>query len=165
MKNISALILILSLCFSISVFSQATASFTASVTIIQPIGITTTSDLSFANVDAKNGGEITLSPNSIRTTSGEVALSDGGIVSAASFEITGEPGYTYGISLPDNNYVLSNGSETMEINNFTTDFNSESALAEGSQTINVGATLKMNPNQTPGYYATQAPLNVTVTYN
>tara|TARA_R100000935_G_C2830171_1_gene164586 strand:+ start:713 stop:1159 length:447 start_codon:yes stop_codon:yes gene_type:complete len=146
-------------------FAQATATFNASVTIIQPIGITTTSDLKFANVDAKNGGDVTLSPNSIRSTSGEVELSDGGIVSAASFEITGESGYTYALTLPSDNYILSNGSETMEINNFTTDYNSDNVLASGSQTINVGATLKVNPNQTPGTYVNQGGFNVTVNYN
>ncbi|CAM4139543.1 DUF4402 domain-containing protein [Gillisia hiemivivida] len=165
MKNIHTLIGILTLCFSSMSFAQATATFNASVTIIQPIGITTTSDLKFANVDAKNGGEITLSPNSTRTTSGDVALSDGGIVSAASFEITGESGYTYAVSLPGDNYVLSNGSETMEINNFTTDFNSDNTLTAGSQKINVGATLKVNPNQTPGNYVNQGGFNVTVNYN
>ncbi|WP_034925414.1 DUF4402 domain-containing protein [Gillisia sp. CAL575] len=165
MKNINALILILLLCFSSMSFAQATATFNASVTIIQPIGITTTSDLKFANIDAKNGGEVTLSPNSTRSTAGEVLLSDGGTVSAASFEITGEPGYTYGITLPGDNHVLSNGTETMVINNFTTDFNGDNALASGPQTINVGATLKVNPNQTPGNYINQGGFNVTVNYN
>ncbi len=165
MKNVQTFIGILILCFSTSIFAQATASFNASVTIIQPIGITTTSDLKFANVDAKNGGDVTLSPNSTRSTSGEVELAEGGAVSAASFEVTGEPGYTYSVTLPGDNYVLSNGSETMEINNFTSDFNSENALAVGSQTINVGATLKVNPNQTPGNYVNQGGFNVTVNYN
>jgi len=165
MKNINALIQILLLCFSSMSFAQATATFNASVTIIQPIGITTTSDLKFANIDAKNGGEVTLSPNSTRTTSGEVELSDGGAVSAASFEITGQSGYTYAVTLPEDNYVLSNGSETIQIKNFTTDFNSDNVLASGSQKINVGATLHVNPNQTPGNYVSQGGLNVTVNYN
>ncbi len=165
MKNIRTFIGILILCFSSSIFAQATASFNASVTIIQPIGITTTSDLKFANVDAKNGGEITLSPNNTRTTSGDVELADGGTVSAASFEITGQPGYTYAVTLPSDSYVLSNGSESIEINNFTTDFNSDNSIAIGTQTINVGATLKVNPNQTPGNYVNQGGFNVTVNYN
>lgn len=165
MKTLILLFAFITFCLSTNVFAQATANFNASVTIIQPIGITTTSDLNFANVDAKNGGEITLSPNSIRTSVGEVELSDGGNVSAASFEITGESGFTYGVTLPLDNYVLSNGSESMIINNFTTDFNGENALVTGSQKINVGATLKVNPNQTPGFYSTMEPLNVTVTYN
>jgi len=165
MRNVNTLLAILAFGFSNIIIAQATATFNASVTIIQPIGITTTSDLSFANVDAKNGGDITLTPNSTRTSSGDVTLAEGGNVSAASFEITGEPGYTYSVTLPSDNYVLTNGSETIEINNFTTDFNSNKALAEGSQTVNVGATLKVNPNQTPGNYVNQGGFNVTVNYN
>ena len=165
MKNIKTIIGILFLCFSSAVFAQATATFNASVTIIQPIGITTTSDLSFANVDARNGGNITLTPSSTRSSTGEVALEEGGVVSAASFKITGEPGYTYSVTLPSDNYVLSNGSETIEINNFTSDFNNNTALADGSQIINVGATLKVNPNQTPGTYVSQGGYTVAVNYN
>lgn len=165
MKNTYTLLTIFCCCFTNFLFAQATANFTASVTIIQPIGITTTSDMSFANVDAKNGGKITLSPNSTRTSSGDVELTDGGSISAASFEVTGEAGLTYAVTLPSDNYVLSNGSESIIINNFTTDFNSDNAFAGSSQTINVGATLEVNPNQTPGNYVSQGGLNVTVNYN
>ncbi len=165
MKNIYLLLTIIALCFTNIIFAQATANFSASVTIIQPIGITTISNLSFSNVDAKNGGEVTLTPNSTRTTNGDVELAEGGNVSAASFEITGESGYTFAVTLPSDNYVLSNGNETIEINNFTSDFNNETALADGSQIINVGATLKINPNQTPGNYVNQGGFNVAVNYN
>lgn len=165
MKNICTLLTFTALCFTNIIFAQATASFNASVTIIQPIGISTTSDLSFANVDAKNGGTVVLAPNSSRTTSGGVELSDGVTGSAASFEITGEPGYTYSVTLPSDSYVLSNGSESMVIDNFTTNFNSGNTLAVGSQTINVGATINVNPNQNPGKYVNQGGFNVTVNYN
>ncbi|HSM62881.1 MAG TPA: DUF4402 domain-containing protein [Gillisia sp.] len=165
MKNLYILLTFSALCFTNIIFAQATANFTASVTIIQPIGITTTSDMNFANVDAKNGGTITLTPNSTRTSTGDLELAEGGSISAASFEVTGEPGLTYAVTVPNNDYVLSNGSESIIINNFTTDFNSDNALATGSQTINVGASLEVNPNQTPGNYVSQGGLNVTVNYN
>lgn len=165
MKNNQLLFAFFTLCFSSVVFSQATASFSASVTVIQPVGITTTSNLKFSKIDAKNGGEVTLTPNSTRTTSGGIVLAEGGVASAASFEISGEPGYTYDISLPNETYELSNGDETILINNFTSDFNSETALATGSQIINVGATIKLNPNQTPGNYVNHSGFNVDVNYN
>lgn len=165
MKNIQLLITIFTLCFTNIIFAQATANFTASVTIIQPIEITTTSDMNFAYVDAKNGGIVTLSTNSIRTSTGDLELAEGGSISAASFEVTGEPGLTYAVTVPNNDYVLSNGSESIIIKHFTTDFNSDNALATASQTINIGASLEVNPNQTPGNYVSQAGLNVTVNYN
>lgn len=145
--------------------AQATANFTASVTIIQPIGITTTSNMNFANVDAKAGGEVILTPNNTRISNGGVVLEQANGLSAASFEITGEPGFAFSITVPESEYVLTNGSESIIIKDFTSSLAEGGSLAGGSATVNVGATLKINPNQTPGLYNSQGPMNVTVNYN
>lgn len=145
--------------------AQATANFTASVTIIQPIGITTTANLNFASVDAKSGGEVILTPDNTRISTGGVVLKEAGGLSAASFEITGEPGFAFSITVPESEYVLTNGSESIIIKDFTSSLAEGGSLAGGSATINVGATLKINPNQTPGLYNSQGPMNVTVNYN
>lgn len=165
MKNIQLLIAIFTLCFSNTIFAQATANFNASVTVIQPIGITTTSNLNFANVDASKGGELTLSPDTSISSTGGVALVDGGNASAASFEVTGAPGYTFDVTLPADNYVLTNGSETIEINDFTSSIEGETALVDGTYVFKVGATLNLNPNQSPGYYVSEGGLTVAVNYN
>ncbi|CAM4209290.1 DUF4402 domain-containing protein [Gillisia limnaea] len=145
--------------------TSATANFTASATIIQPITITTTSDMNFANIDAKTGGQIILTPDNIRTSSGGVVLAGEENLSAATFIVTGQSGYTYDISLPEDIYTLSNGIENMVINNFTSSISNGNLIADESQIIRVGATLNVNANQTPGFYSTPAPLNVTVNYN
>jgi len=145
-------------------YAQATATFTATATIIQPITIATTSQMNFAKIDAKNGGEVILTPESTRYTSGEVELDEATNVSAASFTVSGQQGYTYAITLPASQYELINGSDKMIIKDFTTDVNSGS-LAEGNQSFRVGATLSVNPNQKPGNYVTSNNINVTVNYN
>lgn len=145
--------------------TSATASFTASVTIIQPIGITTTSNMNFANLDAKSGGEVILSPDNTRITTGSVELANDAAVSAASFEVTGEDGFAFSISLPGNDFVLSNGSENMIIKDFTSSLAEGGSLAGGSKIVRVGATLKVNQNQTPGEYNSDTSMNVTVNYN
>ncbi len=145
--------------------AQATASFTASVTIIQPIGITTTSNMNFAGLDAKSGGAVTLTPDNIRISTGGVELADGAQVSAAAFEVTGEQGFAFNITLPEREQVLTNGSETITIKNFTSNLGENRNLSNGSKTVRVGATLDINPNQTPGVYTSPAPMNVTVNYN
>ena len=145
--------------------SQASASFTASVTIIEPIGITTTSNMNFANVDAKTGGTVILAPDNTRTTSGGVELEEATGVSAASFEVTGEQGVSFSLSLPENEYILTNGSENIIIKDFTSSLAASGNLQSGSQTVRVGATLDVNPNQTPGIYTSEGPMNVTVNYN
>ena len=157
-------ILILSLIFTGIGYAQATANFTATATIIQPITIATTSQMNFAKIDAKNGGDVILTPESTRYTSGEVELDEATSVSAASFTVSGQQGYTYAITLPQSEYELTNGSEKMTLKDFTTDIKSGS-LAEGTQSFRVGATLKVNANQQPGIYNTLNNLNVTVNYN
>lgn len=146
-------------------FGQATANFTASVTVIQPIGITTTSDMDFANLDASSGGAVVLTPESTRMTTGGVRLKDSGNVSAARFEITGQSGLAFSVTLPQNQYVLSNGRESIIIRDFTSSYNSSGILAENTQILKVGATIDVPPNQTPGRYSNQTPLSVTVNYN
>lgn len=145
--------------------AQATASFTASVTIVQPIGITTTSNMNFANVDAKSGGEVILTPDNIRISNGGVELKEATGLSAASFEVTGEPGFAFSITLPENEYVLTNGNESMIIKDFTSSLAEGGNLSNGAKLVRVGATLNVNPNQTPGIYSSPAAMNVTVNYN
>lgn len=145
--------------------TSATASFTASATIIQPIGVTTTSNMNFANLDAGSGGAVILTPENTRITSGNVVLADGATVSAASFEVTGEEGFAFSISLPENDYLLSNGNENMIIQDFTSNLGEGASLAGGSKIVRVGATLNINPNQPPGVYYSDTSMNVTVNYN
>ncbi|APS39710.1 MULTISPECIES: DUF4402 domain-containing protein [Salegentibacter] len=148
------------------VFAQAsaTANFTASATIIQPIGITTTSNMQFANIDAQNGGAVILTPENTRITTGELVLADGGNFSAATFEVTGQSGFAFGISLPRGTHRLSSGSESMILQDFTTNYDGSSINGDG-KTIRVGASLIVNPNQKPGDYKTNNDLQVTVNYN
>lgn len=166
MLRITTLILFLSIITVNSLFSQAsaTANFTASATIIQPIGITTTNDMQFANIDARNGGAVILTPENTRITNGDIELAEGGTVSAATFEVTGQTGFAFGISLPKGSHRLSSGSETMILQDFTTNYDGSSIAGDG-KTIKVGASLIVNPNQQPGNYKTNGDLQVTVNYN
>ncbi len=151
--------------YGVQAQTSATANFTASATIIQPITITNTSDMNFANIDAKTGGQIILTPDNTRLSSGGVVLAGGENLSAATFIVSGQAGYTYDISLPGETFTLTNGIENMVINNFTSSIGDGNLIADESQIIRVGATLNVNANQTTGFYSTPAPLNVTVNYN
>jgi hypothetical protein len=85
-------------------------------------------------------------------------------VTAASFEITGQQGFSYSVSLPQGEFELTNGAESMIIREFTSD--SQGGLfGDGPGVIRVGASLKVNPNQKPGIYHTTAPLQLSVNYN
>ena len=97
--------------------TSATASFTASATIIQPIGITTTSNLNFGNIDAQQGGAVILIPENIRYTTGGVELAEEENLSPATFIVTGQPNLAYNVILPPNRYTLTNGKEEMILEN------------------------------------------------
>ncbi|MCM8570147.1 DUF4402 domain-containing protein [Gramella jeungdoensis] len=143
---------------------SATASFTATVTIIDPIEIQATSDMNFASIDARNGGTVTLNPDNTRSSSGDVLLDNTSGVSAATFEIKGQSGYSFDLCLPEGDFVLVNGPENITIKDFTSDLKTQTLLA-GTQMIRLGATLEIAPNQRPGVYSSPAPIEVTVNYN
>ena len=145
--------------------TQATATFTASVTIIEPIGIKNTSDMNFAAVDAKKGGTVVLTPDNDRLVSGGVELADGTNVSAASFRVTGEKGFSFSVSLPQGEYILSNGSQNIILRDFTSNLDGSGELTSGTSEFRVGASIEIEPGQTPGNYVTTGPLPVTVNYN
>lgn len=144
--------------------ASATANFKASATIIEPIGITTTSHMNFANIDARNGGTVTLNPDNTRTATGGLELKEAANVSAATFLVTGQQEYSFNISLPQGSHQLRNGEKAMTIQDFTAELN-QSSLGDGPATLMVGASLFVNPDQEPGIYKTVADLQVTVNYN
>src|SRR5690606_21979101 len=109
--------------------------------------------------------EVILTPDNARITTGGIELAEGGQVSAATFEVTGQAGFTFAITLPEDQYTLSNGRENIIIKDLTSNYDGTGLLAQGTHRISVGATLDIDPNQTPGKYVSRAPLNVTVNYN
>lgn len=152
--------------------AQAQSSVTASMfaEVIAALTATEQSQMSFGKFSPQiNGGEIHLSPQGVRSISGNVALSGGG-QSAGSFIITGEDQATYSITLPTSQALLTNstGTKTMVVTGW------ESIPAAGigvgvinggSQEVKVGATLlvgSMNDNPVGIYTGTY---NITFAYN
>ena len=143
---------------------SATASFTASVTVIDPIEIQTISDMNFASIDGSKGGTVILKPDNTRISRGEVILDNTAGVSAASFQIIGQKGYTFNISLPGNDYSLLNGRNSIRIKDFTSDLKAGNILGD-SRIVKLGATLEIAPNQESGVYTSTTPFEITVNYN
>ena len=143
--------------------NSASANFTASATIIEPISIRTTSNMSFASINAGNGGSVILNPDHTRSATGDVRLDNSGNVSAATFEVMGQNGYSYNINIPSGSFKMVNGPDELVLKNFNT--GSSSVLTSDSQTISLGATLEIEPQQKPGLYITPSPIEITVSYN
>lgn len=169
MKNfkMSLTLAILITGFSSSLFAQASATASATATIVTPIAIGKTADMNFGNVAVINSGTVILAPAGTRTSTGGVTLpATNGTVTAASFNVTGEGAYTYSITLPASHTIThTNTVNEMVVNNFTSAPSGTGALTSGAQVLNVGATLNVGSGQLAGTYSSGSPFSVTVNYN
>ncbi len=104
--------------------------------------------------------EVTVTPAGARSSVDVDLL--GGVPSAASFDVTGEPAQTYFITLPSP-ATLTSGGNTMTVDTFNHDAGVTPTLAGGSDTFNVGATLHVGATQASGTYSDT--YSVTVNYN
>jgi hypothetical protein len=158
---------IIALGFSTASFAQVSATATASGTIVTPIAITKTVDLNFGNMAVSaTAGTVILAPAGTRTITGGVTLpANTGTVTAAEFNVTGQAGYTYSITLPTTPTTVASGANTMTVNAFTSTPSSTGTLTAGAETIKVGATINVGANQAAGTYTSATPFTVTVNYN
>jgi len=154
---------------AITVSAQITAFATGTANVITPIQIINAGDLNFGNisVNSTSAGKVILTPDNVRSATGGVTLPVAvGTYSSASFKVTGISSSTYAITLPPTACIISNGSNSITVDNFTSNPSGTGALSNGgSQTINVGATLNVNAGQVSGTYISVTGFPVKVNYN
>jgi hypothetical protein len=124
--------------------------------------------MNFGNVAVSaTAGTVIMTPGGVRTLTGGVTLpTTAGTVTAASFNVTGAPNYTYTITLPSTATTISYLTNNMTVNAFTSSPSTTGALsAGGTQTLTVGATLNVGASQVAGNYTSATPFTVTVNYN
>jgi hypothetical protein len=127
--------------------------------------------MNFGNVavQSSTGGTVLLTPAGTRTPGGGVTLpAVTGSVSAASFDVSGTPNYTYSISLPTSTTTVTSGANEMTVDSWTstpTEAAGGTLNASGVQTIKIGASLNVAAAQAAGTYVSGTPFEVTVNYN
>lgn len=140
----------------------ATASATASATVLTPIAIAKTADMSFGSLYADNvtAGTLVLATDGSRTVTGGVTTgATGG--AAASFTVTGTTDAAYVVTLPTTAVTITDGTNNMTVDTFTD--NSTGTLTGGSVSFQVGATLNVAAGQVANAYS--GSFNVTANYN
>nr|NQU90936.1 DUF4402 domain-containing protein [Bacteroidota bacterium] len=144
--------------------TSASATSNATATIITPIALTNTQPLAFGNIAASTtAGTVTIATAGTRSSLGGVTPSAIGVFNNAIFTVEGQGDATYAIALPAST-TISNGTETMTVDNFISDPSSTGLLSSlGAQTMNVGATLNVGISQAVGNYT--GTYSVTVSYN
>jgi hypothetical protein len=136
--------------FVTPVFAKAQSSVTAHATaeVIQALAATEGSALNFGRFSPESsGGEIRLTPDGVRSSTGSVALS-GGLYNPASFYITGQPDFSIVINLPTAPILLTNSvnGKTMTVLNWESIPSTASSIKiqnSGILNINIGATLRV----------------------
>jgi hypothetical protein len=141
----------------------ASATATASAKIYQPISIAKASDLNFgAMIATPTAGTVRLDPAGVRTASGGAVLASAAGVSAASFDVAGEPNTSFAVGLPGSIQITS-GANSMTVDNFTTGASAYLLDSAGASGLSVGANLSVAANQPAGLYS--GSFSVIVAYN
>jgi len=141
----------------------ATSSATASATVLTPIAISTTTNMSFGDLYADNVaiGTVVLAVDGSRTVTGSVALGPTA-GAAAVFAVTGTASATYSVTVPAGDVTITSGANTMIVNTFV--HNSGGALdGTGNDSFNAGATLNVGISQPAGAYS--GSFNMVANYN
>jgi hypothetical protein len=173
-KLLSAIVLIAG--FTTSIMAQATVNSTAGVNILTPLSISEAFSMNFGTIGVQNetGGTVVITTTGVRSATDGVTLSGlAPFFSLATFIVTGEPLYTYSITLPGTiTITLADNSTSMTISSLlaksASGIESNSAtgtlLADtGSESFTVGGTLTVEAAQLAGLYS--GTFSVTVAYN
>jgi hypothetical protein len=158
--------------FGVNVNAQvtnATANAPTTATIVAPLTITKTVDMNFGNVATTGvAGTVVLATSNSQTATGGVMLSPSnlGTHTAASFDITGEGAYAFGVVLPSSLTITEPvTSQTMTVNTFTMNLLATgNHLSSGAANLLVGATLNVKAVQAVGVYTNATGFAVTVAY-
>jgi hypothetical protein len=169
MKQIikSLAIAVVMLAFAGTVQAQtATATSDAAAVIIAPLSITNTGGLHFGTImRSATAGDVSIATDGTRSSSGGVTLSAlAPLHSVATFDLEGESGNDVIITLPAS-ATISNGTQTMTVDNFVSDPDDANPVTLGGAAIelSVGATLNVAANQASGAYT--GTFDVRVDYN
>ncbi len=165
------LIFVLStICCNSALNAQGSVTARSSAEVITSISALEGAVLNFGRFSPQEaGGEIIISPDGSRYSSGTVVLG-GGLYNQAIFYITGQPEYNVAISLPTMPTMLTNllNGKTMQVHKWTSSPSLESQITlptSGALNLNMGATLKVGDfNENPvGIYS--GTYIITFSYN
>lgn len=134
-------------------------------TPVSALTLSNTQGIGFGAFAAGAGGSVVISPSGARSARGDVVLVSSDLGRPAQFTVSGDPDFTYSITMPtDGAIVLSDGAgHSMTISTFTSSPALTGQLSvAGTQQISVGATLNVGASQPAGNYSGSFP--VTVNY-
>lgn len=141
-------------------------AFANQQTPVSALSLSNTRAIGFGAFAAGTGGSVVISPVGGRSASGGVVLISASDGAPGQFTISGDPDFTYSISLPSDGTVeLTDGAgHRMTVNGFTSSPSLSGQLNfAGTQELAIGATLNVGANQPAGNYS--GGFLVTVNYD
>ena len=146
--------------------TAATVTATGNANVLTPLSITENTQMEFGDVAGLVASDSTVN----LTTAGGTSSSDGATVfgtgstdAAGSFTVNGSGNLAYTISLPADSVVTLTGTGfPMDVDGFIHNAGGSPALAAGTATFAVGATLTIPGGQTADAYS--GSYDVTVNY-
>lgn len=139
--------------------APVTESATARAEIVQALTVTNTADLDFGSI-ALSGVAGTVVVDSTGALASCTNVTCYSTTSAASFDVTGSFNKSLTVSLPAGLTTLGNGTDTLELSNYTT--SAAAVVGEtyytivldgtGAATFTVGGTLSLDGTESEGIY-------------
>lgn len=140
----------------------ANVTANASANIHAPLTIGETTAMHFGDIGLA-AGNVTISAAGARSTTGPELITGAGLETAALFTVGGSGNLAYSITLPASTTVT-NGTSSPTVNAFNHNAGGAPALAAGSDTFNVGATLVLTGAEDTTTTAYTGTYTVTVNY-
>lgn len=162
-KGVAGAAVVAALGISSMAYAADTETATAEVEILEALtlAVQSGSTLDFGQIAVNGLGTATLDPtdDSVTCTANLICV---GTPSAVHFDVDGTADASVGITLPSASVLLSNGTDDITLQNFTSDVASVT-LTGGSASFAVGGELDIAAGITSGVYT--GTFDVTVEYN
>jgi hypothetical protein len=144
---------------------STTGSGNIDAEILTPLTINESTRMNFGRVvSSASGGTVTIlaASDTANVTGGVVALGTNPSIARGVFAITGTGNQPYTVTLPASPVNVTSGASTMSVGTFTIQGGTSRTLSSGTDTLRLGATLTLGPNQAAGVYT--GIYSVTVSY-
>ena len=152
MKNILNAVIAAAMLASAGAAAAATTDGTAGALIIAPLQVAKKADLYFGTIaPSLTTGDVVVVGFDGSKKCGAALTCLSTDETAASFAVTGEPDYSYIVTLPTTATIANAKGVQMDIVNFTGSKDS-GLLVNGADNFEVGGTLKVAANQPAGKY-------------
>lgn len=160
MRKLILTSLLLSCCYA--GFSQTSAAASTSAEIVAPVAFQKTGDLNFHHISASSSrGVLQVDANGKWTKTRGIKISkSSSSFQPAAFSLSTENNTLYDVTIVSDQ-VNTSRTGRLIVNNFTSCSSSDPS---GRQTLNVGGTLNVEGNISPGNY-TSSSLNIIINYN